>query len=49
MKLPSFILKLRWMIGKPIFNPHYQERTDGMKDIIKAKERRDGKNNKLAK
>jgi len=32
----------RWMVGKRMYDFFHQERTDGMQDIIKAKEKRDG-------
>jgi len=44
----KFILRFR--VGKKMFNPTSQVRTDAMDDIIKAKEKRNvRKNKRLAK
>lgn len=47
MKWKEFLIRIR--IGKPMFDPSDQERTDGMDDIIKAKEKRDGKDKRPTK
>ena len=39
MKVPDFIF--RWMIGGKMYDFFHQERSDGMADIIKNKEKRD--------
>lgn len=41
-------IRISYSDGKP-FDPHYQERTDGMDDIIKNKEARDGHNGSMEK
>ena len=39
-------IRIGWSTGRP-FDPRDQDRTDGVDDIIKAKEKRDGVNNGL--
>jgi len=34
------MIRVKFRLGKKPFNPIYQDRTDGMGDIIKAKEKR---------
>jgi hypothetical protein len=40
MNWREFLFKIRIGTGR-MFDPYWQERTDGMDDIIKAKEKRD--------
>jgi len=46
-KIERIVGRVVW--GGHMFNPHYQERTCGLKDIIKNKERRNGKDRRLLK
>ena len=49
MKFPDFSWIFRIRIGKRMFDPYYQERTDPIDDIIKNKEKKDVKNNRRSK